>query len=169
MGWFSSSSRLTGLVHIFNLMVGTGALALPAAFRKTGWLLSTFTLIGMSFISYLSYTFMFEVMAAANALIRHRGELVKQAWKGPGASSPPRQPRQLPLMIFETIINYKKWPKQLGIFQEKNILIFYQAKKLLKYTMSFLQNWKNGFIVLLSKKNSLNILDLFYRIEKQLC
>ena len=143
MGWFSSSSRLTGLVHIFNLMVGTGALALPAAFRKTGWLLSTFTLIGMSFISYLSYTFMFEVMAAANALIRHRGELVKQAWKGPGASSPPRQPRQLPLMIFETIINYKKWPKQLGIFQEK------------KYP-----NFST------KQKNYLNILSLFCRIEK---
>ena len=139
MGWFSSSSRLTGLVHIFNLMVGTGALALPAAFRKTGWLLSTFTLIGMSFISYLSYTFMFEVMAAANALIRHRGELVKQAWKGPGASSPPRQPRQLPLMIFETIINYKKWPKQLGRF-EKKIFIFLPSKKLLEYTVPFLQN-----------------------------
>ena len=143
MGWFSSSSRLTGLVHIFNLMVGTGALALPAAFRKTGWLLSTFTLIGMSFISYLSYTFMFEVMAAANALIRHRGELVKQAWKGPGASSPPRQPRQLPLMIFETIINYKKWPKQLGRFQEK------------KYP-----NFST------KQKNYLNILSLFCRIEK---
>ena len=74
MGWFSSSSRFTGLVHLFNLMVGTGALALPAAFRKTGWVLSIFTLFGMGFISYISYTFMFEVMAAANALLRHRGE-----------------------------------------------------------------------------------------------
>jgi len=55
-------------------MVGTGALALPAAFRKTGWVLSLFTLVGMGFISYISYTFMFEVMAAANALLRHRGE-----------------------------------------------------------------------------------------------
>ena len=50
-----------------------------------------------------------------------------------GASPPPRQPRQLPWLIFETIIYYKKWPKQLGRFQEKNI----QAKKLLKYTVSF--------------------------------
>jgi len=25
-----------------------------------------------------------------------------------GASSPPRQPRQLPWLIFETVINYKK-------------------------------------------------------------
>ena len=59
---------------------------------------------------------------------------------GAGASSPPRQPRQLPWLIFETIINYKKWPKQLGRFEEKNIFIFLPCKKLLKYTVSFLQN-----------------------------
>ena len=74
MGWFSSSSRQRGLVQLFNLIVGTGALALPAAFRQTGWLLSTVTLFCMGFISYITYTFMFEVMAAANALLRHRGE-----------------------------------------------------------------------------------------------
>ena len=57
----------------------------------------------------------------------------------PGASSPPRQPRQLPWLIFETIINYKNWPKQLGRFEEKNIFIFLPSKKLLKYTGSSLQ------------------------------
>jgi hypothetical protein len=48
-----------------------------------------------------------------------------------GASPPPRQPRQLPWLIFETIINYKKWPKQLGRFEEKNIFIFLPSKKTL--------------------------------------
>ena len=82
-----------------------------------------------------------------------------------GASSPPRQPRQLPWLIFETIINYKKWPKQLGRFQEKKYSYFStKQKKLLKYTVSFLQNWKNGFIILPSKKDSLNILGLLCRI-----
>ena len=38
-------------------------------------------------------------------------------------------PRQLPWLIFETMIDYKKWPKQLGRFQEKNILIFLPSKK----------------------------------------
>ena len=46
-----------------------------------------------------------------------------------GTSLPPRQPRQLPWLIFETIIDYKKWPKQLGSFQEKYILIFLPSKK----------------------------------------
>ena len=68
-----------------------------------------------------------------------------------GASTPPRQ---LPWLIFENIIDYKKWPKQIGRFQEKDILIFLPSKKtLLKYTVSFLQNWKNGFIILSSKKS----------------
>ena len=30
-------SRLTGLIYIFNLIVGTGALTLPAAFHDAGW------------------------------------------------------------------------------------------------------------------------------------
>ena len=49
----------------------------------------------------------------------------------PGASLPPRQPRQLPWLIFETIMNYK-----LGRFE---------ARKLLEYTVSFLQNRKNEY------------------------
>ena len=76
-------------------------------------------------------------MRANNSLII---EAVIYIWHA-GASSPPRQPRQLPWLIFETIIDYKKWPKQLGRFQEKKVsLFFYHAKKLLKYTVSFLQN-----------------------------
>ena len=73
-----------------------------------------------------------------------------------GASSPPRQPRQLPWLIFETIIDYQKWPKQLGRFQEKKYPYFStkQTKKNSLNVLSFLQNWKNGFIILPSKKSS---------------
>ena len=35
----SHYSPLTGLIYIFNLIVGTGALTLPAAFHDAGWLL----------------------------------------------------------------------------------------------------------------------------------
>jgi hypothetical protein len=40
-----------------------------------------------------------------------------------GASLPPRQPRQLPWLILDTLINCKNWPKQLGRFEGKNIFL----------------------------------------------
>ena len=35
-------SRLTGLIYIFNLIVGTGALTLPAAFHDAGYVSQQF-------------------------------------------------------------------------------------------------------------------------------
>ena len=61
-------SPVTGLVYIFNLIVGTGALTLPAAFRDAGWGLSSALIVMLSFMSYLTATFMIEAMAAANAM-----------------------------------------------------------------------------------------------------
>ena len=63
-------SPLTGLAYIFNLIVGTGALTLPAAFRDAGYGLSAAVIVMLSFMSYLTATFMIEAMAAANAM-RH--------------------------------------------------------------------------------------------------
>ena len=63
-------SPWTGLIYIFNLIVGTGALTLPAAFRDAGWALSSALIVALSFMSYLTATFMIEAMAAANAM-RH--------------------------------------------------------------------------------------------------
>ena len=63
-------SPATGLVYIFNLIVGTGALTLPAAFRDAGWALGSGLIVMLSFMSYLTATFMIEAMAAANAM-RH--------------------------------------------------------------------------------------------------
>jgi len=68
----SHYSRFTGWIYIFNLIVGTGALTLPAAFHDAGWLPSTVIIVLLAFISYLTATFVIESMASANALMHHR-------------------------------------------------------------------------------------------------
>ena len=45
-------SPLTGLIYIFNLIVGTGALTLPAAFHDAGWLLSSVIIILKDLLRY---------------------------------------------------------------------------------------------------------------------
>lgn len=64
-----SISPLVGLVYIFNLIVGTGALTMPAAFKDAGWLLSLIIVVVLAFMSYLTTTFVIEAMASANALV----------------------------------------------------------------------------------------------------
>ncbi|XP_076073311.1 transmembrane protein 104-like isoform X1 [Mytilus galloprovincialis] len=63
-------SRAVGLIYIFNLIVGTGALTMPNAFSTSGWLLSLITVILLAIISYLTVTFVTETMAIANAKIK---------------------------------------------------------------------------------------------------
>jgi hypothetical protein len=50
-----------GFVFVFNLIVGTGALTLPSAFARTGWVLGTFLIIILAFMSYVTVTFVIEV------------------------------------------------------------------------------------------------------------
>lgn len=57
---------------MFNLIVGTGALTLPFAIAKAGWLLGIVLLIILAFISYMTVTFVIETMACANAVIHWR-------------------------------------------------------------------------------------------------
>ena len=64
----SHYAPFTGLIYIFNLIVGTGALTLPAAFHDAGWLLSTVLIISLAFMSFLTATFVIESMACANAI-----------------------------------------------------------------------------------------------------
>ncbi|CAH1170348.1 unnamed protein product [Phaedon cochleariae] len=61
-----------GLVYIFNLIVGTGALTLPAAFAAAGWLFSTLMLVFLAFVSFITVTFVIESMACANATVTWR-------------------------------------------------------------------------------------------------
>ncbi|CAF4104866.1 unnamed protein product [Rotaria magnacalcarata] len=63
-------SQSTGMIYIFNIIVGTGALALPKAFHEGGYVLSTFLLLILGFFSYISATYMIEAMAIANYMRR---------------------------------------------------------------------------------------------------
>lgn len=87
----SSYSRFTGLIYIFNLIVGTGALTLPAAFHDAGYVLSSIILILLAFISYLTATFVIESMAAANALL-HQKRLQRLKRSGGERSSDSSEP-----------------------------------------------------------------------------
>ncbi|XP_049278325.1 transmembrane protein 104 homolog [Anopheles funestus] len=57
-----------GFVFVFNLIVGTGALALPSAFSHAGWILGSLAIVVLAFMSYVTVTFVIETMACANAV-----------------------------------------------------------------------------------------------------
>uniref|UniRef100_A0A182VRF4 Amino acid transporter transmembrane domain-containing protein n=1 Tax=Anopheles minimus TaxID=112268 RepID=A0A182VRF4_9DIPT len=57
-----------GFVFVFNLIVGTGALALPSAFSHAGWMLGSLAIVVLAFMSYVTVTFVIETMACANAV-----------------------------------------------------------------------------------------------------
>ncbi|XP_023941280.1 transmembrane protein 104 homolog [Bicyclus anynana] len=59
-----------GLIYVFNLIVGTGALTLPAAFARAGWGLSTISLVFLAFMSFMNVTYVIETMACANAVYK---------------------------------------------------------------------------------------------------
>ncbi|XP_068433927.1 transmembrane protein 104 [Clinocottus analis] len=63
-------SPFVGLVYMFNLIVGTGALTMPKAFAEAGWVVSTALISFLGFMSYMTTTFVIESMAAANAQLR---------------------------------------------------------------------------------------------------
>ncbi|XP_026490859.2 transmembrane protein 104 homolog [Vanessa tameamea] len=68
-----------GLIYIFNLIVGTGALTLPAAFARAGWGLSTISLVFLAFMSFMNATYVIETMACANAVLKwKRLQLIKR-------------------------------------------------------------------------------------------
>lgn len=61
-----------GLIFVFNLIVGTGALTLPAVFAQAGWLLSLLLIVMLAFVGFVTVTFVIESMACANATIQWR-------------------------------------------------------------------------------------------------
>ncbi|KAF5304415.1 hypothetical protein FQR65_LT07945 [Abscondita terminalis] len=63
-------SSWIGLVYVFNLIVGTGALTLPAVFVGAGWLLSLILLITLAFVGFITVTFIVETIACSNATIQ---------------------------------------------------------------------------------------------------
>ncbi|VDM74293.1 unnamed protein product [Strongylus vulgaris] len=64
-------SSWMGLLYVFNLIVGTGALALPRAFQQAGYILSIAILAVSAGASYISATFVLESLATGNA-VQHR-------------------------------------------------------------------------------------------------
>jgi len=58
----------TAAIYIFNLIVGTGALALPSAFASAGWALGTGLLVVLAMFSYLTASYVVESMAACNGI-----------------------------------------------------------------------------------------------------
>lgn len=59
-----------GLIYVYNLIVGTGALTLPAVFTKAGWALSIAVITMLAFMGFVTVTFIIEVMACANAVLQ---------------------------------------------------------------------------------------------------
>jgi len=59
----------TAAIFIFNLIVGTGALALPAAFLSAGWLVASVLLLVLALTSYITATWVIECIAACNGII----------------------------------------------------------------------------------------------------
>ncbi|XP_043941096.1 transmembrane protein 104 [Protopterus annectens] len=72
-------SPYVGMVYMFNLIVGTGALTMPKAFATAGWVVSLALIIFLGFMSYMTTTFVIESMAAANAHLRWKRREKKKA------------------------------------------------------------------------------------------
>lgn len=65
-------SPAAGIAYVFNLIVGTGALALPNAIGHAGWLVSLILLFFLGFLSYITTTFVIESLSIANACYHYR-------------------------------------------------------------------------------------------------
>uniref|UniRef100_A0A5S6QJE7 Amino acid transporter transmembrane domain-containing protein n=1 Tax=Trichuris muris TaxID=70415 RepID=A0A5S6QJE7_TRIMR len=65
-------SAVTGMTYLGNLLVGTGALALPRAFQDAGYILGTIVLIFLAFMSFLNVTFVIEAVSAVGAILKSK-------------------------------------------------------------------------------------------------
>jgi hypothetical protein len=59
-------------IYIFNLIVGTGSLTMPKAFENSGYILSSFLLVFLNLMSFVTATFMFESMSITNAIRKYQ-------------------------------------------------------------------------------------------------
>ncbi|CAH8513592.1 unnamed protein product [Schistosoma rodhaini] len=70
-------SSLTGFIFLFNIIVGTGVLTLPAAFQQAGWLISSCVVVILCFLSFLTFTFVIEALSITNAL--HKSKCLRES------------------------------------------------------------------------------------------
>jgi len=78
----SSYSATVGAIFLFNLLVGVGILALPSAIAKAGVIAGVLCLVTVSFMAFMSATFMIEVLATANAWRRTKSITRRGSAKG---------------------------------------------------------------------------------------
>jgi len=71
-----------GAIFLFNLLVGVGILALPSAIAKAGVIAGVLCLVTVSFMAFMSATFMIEVLATANAWRRTKSITRRGSAKG---------------------------------------------------------------------------------------
>ncbi|BFZ18134.1 hypothetical protein BsWGS_21173 [Bradybaena similaris] len=101
-------SQVVGFVYVFNLIVGTGALTMPAAFKEAGWLLSLLAIILLAFMSFMTLTFVTETMAISNARLRFEQVLaqssVKEEHTEASINVDERQPLLKPNVAYSDVI-----------------------------------------------------------------
>jgi len=78
----SSYSATVCAIFLFNLLVGVGILALPSAIAKAGLIAGVICLVTVSFMAFMSATFMIEVLATANAWRRTKSVTRRGCAKG---------------------------------------------------------------------------------------
>ncbi|XP_059613457.1 transmembrane protein 104 homolog [Phlebotomus argentipes] len=90
-----------GMVFVFNLIIGTGALTLPAAFARAGWLGGSVMVLLVGFISYVTVTFVIEAMASANAILHLRSVLKRRTARAGASDSDSDAAESSPLVSEE--------------------------------------------------------------------
>ena len=59
-----------GLIYVFNLIVGTGALTMPKAFAEAGWLMSVIGVASLAFMRYVKHLQITWVVKQPDLFIR---------------------------------------------------------------------------------------------------
>ncbi|KAJ5070333.1 transmembrane protein [Anaeramoeba ignava] len=70
--------KWTTLTYFFNMIIGAGILTIPVGFQKSGLILAPIFMVFVSFLSYITVTYMVEVQASGNAIAKHLEKEEKQ-------------------------------------------------------------------------------------------
>nr|CAD7401494.1 unnamed protein product [Timema poppensis] len=113
-----SGPSITGLVYVFNLIVGTGALTLPSVFNQAGWALGVSLIMVLAVISFITVTFVIESMAAANAIVQwKRLQQMKRALQA--SESQDEDSEDTPLFSPELMEKFPSTPHRYYLIQER--------------------------------------------------
>jgi amino acid permease len=87
-----SMSPALAAVFLFNISVGTGALALPLIFSKAGVVLGSLFMALVAFLAWTSNSFAIEAMSISNALLKLEGPRTSEEKKGNHSKTDVEQP-----------------------------------------------------------------------------